>query len=134
MLIQSLHDWPLFNTALRFPFKLSINMSIESLTRIPVAQIVRDLKPKESNWPGMIVEITEDQAIKDIHAVHEIATQLKLYGISIAIDDFGVGLFASGAAEGTALCRAQNRSKPGQELRRGRPDRLAMPDGDRSRA
>jgi EAL domain-containing protein (putative c-di-GMP-specific phosphodiesterase class I) len=39
----------------------------------------------------MIVEITEDQAIKDIHVVHEIATQLKLYGISIAIDDFGSG-------------------------------------------
>jgi EAL domain-containing protein (putative c-di-GMP-specific phosphodiesterase class I)/FixJ family two-component response regulator len=91
VLIQSLHDWPLFNAALRFPFKLSINLSIDSLTRIPVAQIVRDLKPKDSNWPGMIVEITEDQAIKDIHVVHEIATQLKLYGISIAIDDFGSG-------------------------------------------
>lgn len=89
-LIQSLYDWPLFNR-LGLPFKLSINLSIESLTRIPVAQIVRELKPKESNWPGMIVEITEDQAIKDIHAVHEIATQMKLYGISIAIDDFGAG-------------------------------------------
>jgi EAL domain-containing protein (putative c-di-GMP-specific phosphodiesterase class I) len=91
VLIQSLHDWPLFNNALRFPFKLSINMSIDSLSRIPIAQIVRDLRPKESNWPGMIIEITEDQAINDIHVVHEIATQLKLYGISIAIDDFGSG-------------------------------------------
>jgi EAL domain-containing protein (putative c-di-GMP-specific phosphodiesterase class I)/CheY-like chemotaxis protein len=91
VLIQSLRDWPVFNEQLRFPFKLSINLSIEALTRIPVARIVRDMKPKESNWPGMIVEITEDQAIKDIHVVHEIATQLKLYGISIAIDDFGSG-------------------------------------------
>jgi EAL domain-containing protein (putative c-di-GMP-specific phosphodiesterase class I)/CheY-like chemotaxis protein len=90
VLIRSLYDWPLFN-GLGFPFKLSINLSIEALTRIPVAKIVRELKPKESNWPGMIVEITEDQAIKDIHAVHEIATQLKLYGISLAIDDFGSG-------------------------------------------
>jgi EAL domain-containing protein (putative c-di-GMP-specific phosphodiesterase class I) len=89
-LIQALYDWPLFNT-LRIPFKLAINLSIEALTRIPIAKIVRELKPKESNWPGMIVEITEDQAIKDIHAIHEIAIQLKLYGISIAIDDFGAG-------------------------------------------
>lgn len=89
-LIQSLYDWPLFN-ALGIPFKLAINLSVESLTRIPVAKIVRELKPKESNWPGMIVEITEDQAIKDIHAIHEVAIQLKLYGISIAIDDFGAG-------------------------------------------
>ncbi len=89
-LVQALYDWPLFNM-LGLPFKLSINLSVESLTRIPVAKIVRELRPKESNWPGMIVEITEDQAIKDIHAIHEIAIQLKLYGISIAIDDFGAG-------------------------------------------
>jgi EAL domain-containing protein (putative c-di-GMP-specific phosphodiesterase class I)/FixJ family two-component response regulator len=89
-LVQALYDWPLFN-ALGLPFKLSINLSVESLTRIPVAKIVRELRPKESNWPGMILEITEDQAIKDIHAIHEIATQLKLYGISISIDDFGAG-------------------------------------------
>lgn len=90
VLIQSLYDWPLFDK-LGIPFKLSINLSIGSLTRIPVAKIVRELRPKESNWPGMVVEITEDQAIKDIHLIHEIATQLKLYGISIAIDDFGSG-------------------------------------------
>ena len=90
VLIQSLYDWPLFN-ALRMPFKLSINLSIDALMRIPIAKIVRELKPKESNWPGMIVEITEDQAIKDIHVIHEIATQMKLYDISIAIDDFGSG-------------------------------------------
>ena len=90
VLIQALYDWPLFNS-LGLPFKLSVNLSIEALTRIPIAKIVRELKPKESNWPGMIIEITEDQAIKDIHAIHEIATQLKLYDISIAIDDFGSG-------------------------------------------
>jgi EAL domain-containing protein (putative c-di-GMP-specific phosphodiesterase class I)/FixJ family two-component response regulator len=90
VLIQALYDWPLFNR-LGMPFKLSVNLSIEALTRIPIPKIVRELKPKESNWPGMIVEITEDQAIKDIHAIHEIATQLKLYGVSISIDDFGSG-------------------------------------------
>ncbi len=89
-LIQALYDWPLFDR-LGIPLKLSINLSVESLTRIPVAKIVRELRPKESHWPGMIVEITEDQAIKDIHSIHEVATQLKLYGISIAIDDFGAG-------------------------------------------
>lgn len=89
-LIQALYDWPLFER-LGIPFKLSINLSVESLSRIPVAKIVRELRPKQSNWPGMIVEITEDQAIRDIHSIYEIATQLKLYGISIAIDDFGAG-------------------------------------------
>ena len=69
----------------------AINLSIESLSRIPITKIIRELRPKESEWPGMIIEITENQAIKDIHAIHEIATQLKLYGISIAIDDFGAG-------------------------------------------
>lgn len=89
-LIQSLYDWPLFG-ALGIPFKLTINCSVESLSRVPIAKIVRELRPKQGNWPGMIIEITEDQAIKDIGAIHEIATQLKLYGVSIAIDDFGAG-------------------------------------------
>lgn len=90
VLVQSMYDWPLFNS-LGIPFKLAINMPVAALLRIPVARVIRELRPKESEWPGLVIEVTEDQAVKDTNALHEIATQLKLYGVSIAIDDFGSG-------------------------------------------
>ncbi len=90
-LTRALRDWSSFASAGFASFKMSINMSVGTLTKLPVAKIARECSPKDSRWPGMIIEITEDQAINDIHVIHEIATQLRLYKFSIAIDDFGAG-------------------------------------------
>lgn len=90
ILMRALSDWPLF-TAGGFPLKLSLNVSVDLLSAIPVAQIVREYGPKRDDWPGLILEITEDQAVRDFALMHEIAVQLRLYNISIAIDDFGTG-------------------------------------------
>ena len=90
-LIRALRDWSSFASAGFASFKMSINMSVQTLTNLPVAKIAREFSPKDSRWPGMIIEITEDQAINDISILHEIATQLRLYNFSIAIDDFGAG-------------------------------------------
>jgi EAL domain-containing protein (putative c-di-GMP-specific phosphodiesterase class I) len=70
---------------------LAINMPVESLMRLPIAAIVRDAHPTPSSWPGIIIEVTEDQVIRDIPAAHEIATQLRIYQIGLALDDFGSG-------------------------------------------
>jgi len=90
-LIAALRDWPAFAAAGFASFKMSVNMSVATLFKLPIAQIAREYSPKDSRWPGMTIEITEDQAINDIHLIHEIAIQLKLYKLSIAIDDFGAG-------------------------------------------
>jgi EAL domain-containing protein (putative c-di-GMP-specific phosphodiesterase class I) len=45
--------------------------------------------PKDSRFPGLIVEISEDEVIRDPDWVREVATQLKLYNISISIDNVG---------------------------------------------
>jgi EAL domain-containing protein (putative c-di-GMP-specific phosphodiesterase class I) len=71
--------------------RLAINMPVESLMRLPVAAIVRDAHGKRNDWPGIIIEVTEDQVIRDIPAAHEIATQLRIYQIGLALDDFGSG-------------------------------------------
>jgi EAL domain-containing protein (putative c-di-GMP-specific phosphodiesterase class I)/CheY-like chemotaxis protein len=49
----------------------------------------RGALPSDPRFPGLIVEITEDEIIQDREWVHEVATQLKLYDVSISIDDFG---------------------------------------------
>ena len=73
------------------PLRLAVNVPVEALFALPIPAIVRDCRPRGDDWPGIILEVTEDQVIRDIPAAHEIATQLRIYRIALAIDDFGRG-------------------------------------------
>lgn len=73
-------------------FRLAINVPVEALLKLPIPAIVRDSRGGNGNgWNGIILEVTEDQVIRDIATAHEIATQLRIYRIALAIDDFGRG-------------------------------------------
>jgi EAL domain-containing protein (putative c-di-GMP-specific phosphodiesterase class I) len=50
---------------------------------------VRNALPAHPKFPGLIVEVTEDEVIRNMDWFHEVATQLRLYNIWISIDDFG---------------------------------------------
>ena len=62
-----------------------------ALTKLPIAALVRENRPRSPSWPALILEVTEDQIVRDIPLAHEIATQLRIYDIHLAIDDFGSG-------------------------------------------
>jgi EAL domain-containing protein (putative c-di-GMP-specific phosphodiesterase class I)/FixJ family two-component response regulator len=85
-----LSDWEQFHAAGASPL-LSVNAPVNALVKLPIASIVRDNRPKSEAWPGLILEVTEDQILRDIELAHEIATQLRIYDIRLAIDDFGAG-------------------------------------------
>ena len=89
-LLTSLRDWSVFDDA-GFNLHLSINVPVNVLQSVPVSTIVRENRPADENWPGVIVEVTEDQIARDIKLAGEIAKQLRVSGVSIAIDDFGGG-------------------------------------------
>jgi len=75
-----------------FPVRLAVNVPVEALVALPIAAIVRDCLPDERDRRmGIILEVTEDQVIRDISKAHEIATQLRIHGIGLALDDFGSG-------------------------------------------
>jgi EAL domain-containing protein (putative c-di-GMP-specific phosphodiesterase class I) len=75
-----------------FPIRLAVNVPVEALVALPIAAIVRDCLPDERDRrTGIILEVTEDQVIRDIPTAHEIATQLRIHGIGLALDDFGSG-------------------------------------------
>jgi EAL domain-containing protein (putative c-di-GMP-specific phosphodiesterase class I) len=38
-----------------------------------------------------VIEVTESEVTKNLTLAHEIATQLRIYGITFSIDDFGEG-------------------------------------------
>jgi EAL domain-containing protein (putative c-di-GMP-specific phosphodiesterase class I) len=75
-----------------FPIRLAVNVPVEALVALPIAAIVRECLPEERDRrTGIILEVTEDQVIRDISTAHEIATQLRIHGIGLALDDFGSG-------------------------------------------
>jgi len=89
-LLTVLRDWNIFDEA-GFNLRLAINVPVNLLDRLPISTIVTENRPKPEYWPGLIVEVTEDQIVRDIRRSQEIAAKLRVSGISVAIDDFGAG-------------------------------------------
>ena len=89
-LLATLYDWNTFDAA-GYNLHLAINVPVSALLRLPVPTLVREHRPRETHWPGLMVEVTEDQIVRDIKLAQEIARQLKVSGVSVAIDDFGGG-------------------------------------------
>ena len=89
-LLATLYDWTTFDAA-GYNFHLAINVPVSALLRLPIPAIVRENRPAAPHWPGLVVEVTEDQIVRDIKLAQEIANQLKVSGVSVAIDDFGGG-------------------------------------------
>ena len=89
-LLATLCDWSMFEDA-GFNLHLAINVPVGVLSKLPIAKLVDEYRPKSERWPGLIVEVTEDQIVRDIALARDIAGQLQVSGIQIAIDDFGAG-------------------------------------------
>lgn len=87
---QSLHDWEIFAES-KMTNRLAINVPASVLQRPDFVAHVRAHLPRHPRFPGLIVEITEDEAINDPELAREIAVQLKLYNVHVSIDDFGQG-------------------------------------------
>ena len=89
-LVTTLKNWSIFDEA-GFNLHLSINVPVSVAFKLPIPALVEQHRPASDQWPGIILEMTEDQLVRDPKLVHMIATQLRVNGIKIAIDDFGAG-------------------------------------------
>lgn len=93
---RSLADWSSFAAlpaiARRWTgARLAINVPASILQGADFVAGVRRHLPDHPDFRGLIVEITEDEAIRDPETAREVAVQLQLYGIHVSIDDFGAG-------------------------------------------
>jgi EAL domain-containing protein (putative c-di-GMP-specific phosphodiesterase class I) len=69
--------------------KLAVNVPASVIVSPEFIGVLRKLLPTNPKFPGLIIEVTEDEIIQDPIRIREIATQLKLYNVSLSIDDFG---------------------------------------------
>jgi EAL domain-containing protein (putative c-di-GMP-specific phosphodiesterase class I) len=87
-LLTALRDWEQFDAA-GFNLQLAINLPVDHLHKLPITQLVGESRPQAPHWPGLIVEVSEDQIVRDLTAAQEIAMELKQAGIAVSIDNFG---------------------------------------------
>jgi EAL domain-containing protein (putative c-di-GMP-specific phosphodiesterase class I) len=71
--------------------KLAVNVPVSVLRTTGFMPFLRRSLPTDARFPGFVLEVTEDEAIREPHWMQELGVQLKLYGISLSIDDFGSG-------------------------------------------
>jgi EAL domain-containing protein (putative c-di-GMP-specific phosphodiesterase class I) len=93
VIATTLRDWPAF-ARFGVPLKLSVNVPGSVLGRLSVAAILRQERPKEANWPGMLLEVTEDDIVPDLALARDLANQLRPLKVGLSLDDFGAGYAA----------------------------------------
>jgi len=86
-----LRDWEDYAAVGAPDVKLSVNVTADAFIKLPIAQMIREERPSAENWPGMILEVTEDQALNDLEMANDVASDLRAQHCSLAIDDFGAG-------------------------------------------
>lgn len=71
--------------------KLSVNVPASAFVKLPIAKMLREGRPAAETWPGLILEVTEDEVMHDLAIAQEVADELRALNCSLALDDFGAG-------------------------------------------
>jgi EAL domain-containing protein (putative c-di-GMP-specific phosphodiesterase class I) len=90
VIVTALHDWNECAAHGMF-LKFAVNVPVSALIKLPISTIVREERPSAANWPGLILEVTEDEIIRDLKLANDAAEQLSESQCTLALDDFGAG-------------------------------------------
>jgi len=71
--------------------RLAVNIPVDVLVKVAIPDIVRTYQPKFEKWPGMIIDIPEDQIISELALANDISQKLQHLDVRLAVDDFGRG-------------------------------------------
>jgi EAL domain-containing protein (putative c-di-GMP-specific phosphodiesterase class I) len=69
--------------------RMAVNMPVNALRKIAIADIVQSYRLRFERWPGMLIDLSEDQVVTDFELVRDTAAQLDPLNVKFAIDDFG---------------------------------------------
>ena len=69
--------------------RLSVNIPVPALLKISVPDIVQAHHPADQKWPGLIIDVPEDQIVGDLALASELSKKLEPHNVRLAIDNFG---------------------------------------------
>ncbi len=70
---------------------LTVNIEPEILVKLPIEEIVKARRPSADNWPGLIIDVREQQIISDLALASTLSKRLQPHNVHLAIDEFGAG-------------------------------------------
>jgi EAL domain-containing protein (putative c-di-GMP-specific phosphodiesterase class I)/ActR/RegA family two-component response regulator len=88
VLRRTMEDWSLFAQR-GYPLKLAINVPASVLGAPGFVEEVRKAIPYDQSFPGLLIEMTEDEVIANPAWIGEVMARLRIYNTAISIDDFG---------------------------------------------
>jgi EAL domain-containing protein (putative c-di-GMP-specific phosphodiesterase class I) len=71
--------------------RFAVNVPVNALVKLPIADIVRAHRRPTENWAGLIIDVTEEQIITDLPLAAELTRKLAHVRVKLAIDDVGRG-------------------------------------------
>jgi EAL domain-containing protein (putative c-di-GMP-specific phosphodiesterase class I) len=69
--------------------RLSVNIPVAALLKLSVPDIVHVHHPADKKWPGLIIDIPEEQILGDLALASELSKKLEPHNVRLAIDNFG---------------------------------------------
>jgi EAL domain-containing protein (putative c-di-GMP-specific phosphodiesterase class I) len=74
---------------INLPF--AVNAPVKALVALSISDIVRGHREQVDQWPGLIIDITEEQIVTELALANDIAKKIAPLNVKLAIDDFGRG-------------------------------------------
>ena len=68
-----------------------MNIPVNALVKLDIPDIVRRHREQVEQWPGLIIDVTEEQIVTDLALASSMAKKLAHVNVKLAIDDFGRG-------------------------------------------
>ncbi len=97
--------------------RMAVNIPVSALVKLDVADIVQTYRPQFEKWPGLIIDVSEEQIVTDLALANDIHQTLAAPQRPARDRRFRPRLFLAGAAQGIAVCRAQARPRLRRRLR-----------------
>jgi EAL domain-containing protein (putative c-di-GMP-specific phosphodiesterase class I) len=71
--------------------RMAVNIPVNALVKLAVPDIVQTYRPQFEKWPGLIIDVTEEQIVTDLALANDITKRLAHLDVQLAIDEFGRG-------------------------------------------
>ena len=69
--------------------RLSVNIPVPALLKLSVPDIVQAHHPADQKWPGLIIDLPEEQIVGDLALASDLSKKLEPHNVRLAIDNFG---------------------------------------------
>jgi EAL domain-containing protein (putative c-di-GMP-specific phosphodiesterase class I) len=71
--------------------RVCVNVPVEALVKLPLEDIVKAHRPAPDKWPGLLIDITEQQIVSDLALATSLSKRMAKWNVKLALDDFGRG-------------------------------------------